>query len=89
MHRLVAFALCLNPNNYNVIDHIDRNRPNNMLNNFRWCSSSENNKNIPMRLDNTSESKELGNIYMVGRLIIIMIVVRLSQLKYMVTKPKL
>ena len=44
VHRLVAFAFCENPNNYEKVDHIDHNRVNNMFNNLRWCTSSENNR---------------------------------------------
>ena len=42
IHRLVAFAFCDNPNNYTVVDHIDRSRTNNMFNNLRFVTVSEN-----------------------------------------------
>jgi hypothetical protein len=54
IHRLVAFAFCENPNNLTVVDHIDRNRTNNMFNNLRWCTSSENNRNISIKSNNRS-----------------------------------
>jgi hypothetical protein len=54
IHRLVAFAFCNNPNNYTVVDHIDRSRTNNMFNNLRWCTSSENSRNISIKSNNTS-----------------------------------
>jgi hypothetical protein len=54
VHRLVCFAFCENPNEYNICDHIDRNKLNNMFNNLRWCSSSENNRNITIRKDNNT-----------------------------------
>ncbi len=57
IHRLVCFAFCPNPNNYNIVDHIYRNRDNNMFNNLRWCTSSENNRNTNMLTNNTSGCK--------------------------------
>ena len=35
VHRLVAFAFCSNDNDYNIVDHIDRNRSNNHVTNLR------------------------------------------------------
>ena len=61
IHRLVCFAFCPNPNNYNIVDHIDRDKINNMANNLRWCTSSENNKNTGLRKDNTSGCKGVVN----------------------------
>ena len=42
IHRLVAQAYIPNPNNYDTVDHIDKNRENNCVNNLRWMSASEN-----------------------------------------------
>ncbi len=57
IHKLVSFAYCDNINDYNVVDHIDKNKSNNMFNNLRWCTSSENNRNTTIRKDNTSGFK--------------------------------
>ena len=45
VHRLLGLQFIPNPNNLPMIDHIDRNRLNNSLDNLRWVSCSENNKN--------------------------------------------
>ena len=54
VHRLVAFAFCDNPNNYDVVDHLDKNRTNNMINNLRWCTYSENQRNRTINKNNKS-----------------------------------
>lgn len=46
LHRLLCINFKENPNNFPVVDHIDRNRLNNNLDNLRWCSYHTNSKNI-------------------------------------------
>jgi hypothetical protein len=43
IHRLVAKAFLLNPQNKSQINHIDCNKENNTISNLEWCTSSENN----------------------------------------------
>ncbi|MGN0348238.1 MAG: HNH endonuclease [Roseburia sp.] len=43
IHRLVAETFIENPNNYNVVNHIDGNKLNNNYKNLEWCTSSKNN----------------------------------------------
>lgn len=45
IHKLIATQYLENTENYTVVDHIDRNRGNNNINNLVWCSVSDNNVN--------------------------------------------
>lgn len=44
VHRLVALHFCINPcpEKYNIINHIDGNRSNNIYTNLEWCDNSWN-----------------------------------------------
>lgn len=44
-HRLVAIQFIPNPNNLPLIDHIDRNRLNNNVDNLRWVTLRQNQLN--------------------------------------------
>ena len=46
VHRLLGKAFIPNPNNYLEIDHINRIRDDNRLENLRWCNRSMNNYNV-------------------------------------------
>lgn len=45
IHRLIALQYIENPDNLPQIDHIDRNKRNNNLDNLRWCSQHTNRLN--------------------------------------------
>ena len=68
VHRLVAECWIDNPNNKSEIDHIDRNPKNNMVENLRWSTSSENNYNrvIPK---NNALSKTVFQYTLSGELV--------------------
>ena len=42
IHRLVASAFIENPNNFPQVDHIDRNKSNNNIENLRWVTQQHN-----------------------------------------------
>lgn len=42
IHRLVGEYFITNPDNFNIIDHIDGDKLNNNVTNLRWCSPSTN-----------------------------------------------
>ena len=63
MHRLVAEAFILNPNNYKCIDHINGIRHDNRASNLRWCTVKQN-ANFELAHNNRSKSiKESYNKY--------------------------
>jgi len=52
IHRLIAEHYIPNPHNYPCVDHIDRDRQNNSLDNLRWVTFQMNNQNMGLRKDN-------------------------------------
>ena len=62
LHRIVAKLFIPNPENKPEVDHIDTNIHNNRVDNLRWVTSSENQRN-PLTLHSMSKSlkgKTLG-----------------------------
>lgn len=44
IHRIVGKHFVDNPNNYNILNHIDGNKLNNDYSNLEWCTASHNSK---------------------------------------------
>ena len=41
-HRIIAETFLPNPNNYNVVNHIDGDKQNNHVKNLEWCTQEKN-----------------------------------------------
>lgn len=54
VHRLVADAFCEKKDNYNLVDHIDKNPSNNHFSNLRWVDYSINGRNRTIQKSNIS-----------------------------------
>jgi hypothetical protein len=54
IHRLVGLYFIENVNNYEIIDHINRDRLDNCVDNLRWATSSQNNANRGKKQNATS-----------------------------------
>lgn len=57
VHRLVALAFIPNPNNKEFVDHIDGNGQNNNIENLRWATNQENNRNQKLSKNNDLKVK--------------------------------
>ena len=59
-HVLIARTFILNPDEKPFVDHINGIRVDNRVENLRWATSSENNRNRTKRQENTSSSTYKG-----------------------------
>lgn len=59
LHRLLALHYIPNPDNKPFIDHINRDRKDNRLENLRWVTALENGQNQSLYLNNTSGIKNI------------------------------
>ena len=46
VHRLIALSYLPNPDNKQFIDHINRDKKDNRIENLRWATIQENNRNV-------------------------------------------
>jgi len=60
IHRLIAEHYIANPNNYLEVDHIDRDRKNNSIDNLRWVTKTMNSQNTGLFKTN---KLGISNIY--------------------------
>ena len=60
IHRLVAEHFIDNPENKPCVDHIDRDKLNNMYWNLRWATTSENMRNKGVKKNNKLGEKYIG-----------------------------
>lgn len=60
IHRLVAIHYIPNPNNYETVDHIDRNTHNNHYTNLRWANLYIQNLNKNIYKNNKSGFKNIS-----------------------------
>ena len=59
IHRLVAIHYILNTDNKKCVDHINRDKADNRVENLRWVSHLENMSNQGDRVNNTSGHKNI------------------------------
>lgn len=57
IHRLLAYTYIPNPENKDCIDHINRNRLDNRIENLRWATKKENSENRSLRVDNLAQEQ--------------------------------
>ena len=59
IHRLIAIHFIENPipTEYNMVDHINRVKTDNRIDNLRWCNQSLNNRNMKKRKNTSSKFK--------------------------------
>lgn len=65
VHRLVAITHLDNPNNLPEVDHIDRNKLNNVVSNLRWTTKETNLRNTVLGKNPYITYNDINNKYLV------------------------
>jgi len=60
IHRLIALHFIPNPNGYDYVDHINRDKLDNRIENLRWVTFSENRFNTPAQKNNKLGEKYIS-----------------------------
>ena len=60
IHRLISLHYIPNPHNYECVDHKDRNRQNNSIDNLRWVTKQMNNQNRGVNNNNKLGIKNIS-----------------------------
>lgn len=70
VHRLVAIAFVPNPQNHNIVNHIDENPQNNHAYNLEWCTQKYNMNygSVPQKIGEAN-SKAVKQIEKTGELV--------------------
>jgi hypothetical protein len=66
-HRAICCLFKPNPRNLPEVDHINRNKGDNRIENLQWASSLENQHNTGTRITNTSGEKHIFMIFKHGK----------------------
>ena len=66
-HRVLAELFVWNPDDLPCVDHIDRDKLNNSIDNLRWCSYEENSRNMSIPKHNTSGEMNIQKCLKHGR----------------------
>ena len=66
VHRLVALCFLENPENKPEVDHINRKKTDNRVENLRWVTGSENTRNTGVHSDNKSGHKHIYTTFKNG-----------------------
>jgi len=72
VHRLVATAFIPNPNKYETVNHLDKDRSNNWVHNLEWANASQQNFHkwaaIKKKVADKESAEQLAHYYKTGEI---------------------